>query len=363
VLWPDLLRRGVKIHFAHRTFQWSSEARGKAGVHCVIVGFALHDATDKRLFDYEALQSEPHEVKVKNINPYLVDAPDVVVMPRSAPIFGVSKIINGSKPTDGGNLLLSKEEKTALIIKEPIAAQWLRNFMGSEEFINNIERYCLWLPACPPNMLRQMPLVMQRVEAVRKMRTASTDNQTKKDAAIPTLFQKIRQPSTEYLAIPEVSSERRNYIPIGFVSRDVIASNKIYTLSNATFYHYGVLSSAMHMAWVRAVCGRLKSDYSYSNTIVYNNFPWPQLLTDKQRQTIEVAAQAVLDARALYPGSSLADLYDPLTMPPELVKAHHKLDATVDAAYAKKKFSGDSDRVAFLFELYQQLTKRSLDGV
>ena len=355
ILWTDLLRRGVKIHFAHRTFQWSSEARGKAAVHCVIIGFALHDTEDKRIFDYETPQAEPHKVKAKNINPYLVDAPDVVLVPHSRAICAVPKMVNGSKPTDGGNLLLSRDEKASLLEREPEAAKWIRPYAMSDEFINGIDRYCLWLTDCQPNTLRQMPAIMERVDAVRKMRNASTDNQTRKDAVTPMLFQKIRQPTSEYLVIPRVSSERRYYIPIAFASKNLIAGETLQTIPDASTYHFGILTSAMHMGWMRSVCGRLKSDYRYSADIVYNNFPWPQAQTDRQKQAIEDAAQAVLDARAKFPASSLADLYDPLTMPEALTKAHHKLDAAVDAAYAKRKFTGDSDRVAFLFELYQQI--------
>ena len=355
ILWPDMLRRGVKIHFAHRTFQWSSEARGKAAVHCVIVGFALHDAAEKKLFDYETPQAEAHEIKAKNINPYLVDALDIFVEKRRKPIQQVSEIAFGNMPNDGGNLLLTAEEKDNLLQAEPEAAPYIRRFIGSEEFINNRERYCLWLKGVSPAVLKGLPFVLERVERVRNNRLASPRPTTRALANYPMMFGEIRQPETDYLAIPEVSSERRAYIPIGLVSKDVISSNKIYTLYKPTLYHFGVLSSAMHMAWTRTVCGRLESRYQYSAGIVYNNFPWPGDITDKQRQTIEVAAQAVLDARAKYPDSSLAALYDPLTMPPELVKAHHKLDSAVDAAYSKKKFSGDSDRVAFLFEQYQQL--------
>ncbi len=354
-LWPDLLKRGIKIHFAHRTFQWSSEARGKAAVHCVIIGFALHDTTDKRIFDYETLQSEPHELKVKNINPYLVDAADIIVSPRTIPLSPVPKMVNGSKPTDGGNLLLSNDDKVELIRAEPDAAIWIRPFSMGEEFISGELRWCLWLKDCPPDKLRSMKLVLERVQAVANFRRLSTKAATRALANTPLLFAEIRQPKSVYLALPRVSSERRSYIPMGFLPENHIAGDKIQTIPNATLYHFGVLSSAMHMAWMRTTTGRLKSDYQYSALIVYNNFPWPQNPTDKQQQNIEDAAQAVLDARAKYPDSSLADLYDPLTMPPELVNAHHKLDAVVDAAYSKKKFSGDSDRVAFLFELYQQL--------
>jgi hypothetical protein len=355
ILWPDLLRRGIKIHFAHRTFQWSSEARGKAAVHCVIIGFALHDTPNKRLFDYETPQAEAHEIKVKNINPYLVDAGDIVVLRRSEPICSTATMRYGSKPADGGYLILTPEEKNTLLSIEPHAAPFIRTYIGSEELINNKQRYCLWLVDCAPDVLRRMPSTLSRVEEVRQFRLASAKAPTRELASTPAVFSEMRQPSTDYLAVPEVSSENRAYIPIGFLPVSVIASNLLYTVENATVFHFGILSSAMHMAWVRSVCGRMKSDYRYSAGIVYNNFPWPQAQTDKQRQAIEQAAQAVLDARAKYPASSLADLYDPLTMPPELVKAHHRLDAAVDKAYSKKKFLGDSDRVAFLFELYQQL--------
>ena len=356
ILWPDLLRRGVKIHFAHRTFQWSSDLRGKAAVHCVIIGFALHDMPEKRLFDYETPQAEAHEIKAKNINPYLVDAADLVLSRRSSPLCAAPSLAYGSKPADGGNLLFSATERADFLNKEPAAAQYIKRFMGSEEFINNIERYCLWLADCPPDKLRKMPEVMGRVEKVKAMRLGSRKGPTRALADTPTVFTEMRQPTKDYLAIPEVSSESRKYIPIGFVSNSVIASNKLYTLSEPTVYQFAVLSSAMHMAWTRNVSGRLKSDYQYSAGIVYNNFPWPRAETAKQRQAIEEAAQAVLDARANYKDSSLADLYDPLTMPPDLVKAHRTLDAAVDAAYSKKKFLGDSDRVAFLFELYQQIS-------
>jgi hypothetical protein len=355
VLWSDLLRRGLKIQFAHRTFQWSNEARGKAAVHCVIIGFALHDADDKRLFHYETLQSEPHEIKAKNINPYLVDAPDTFVEKRRTPIQNVPPLAFGNMPNDGGNLLFTRPEKDALLQAEPSADPYIRRFIGSEEFINDVERYCLWLKGVSPAVIKTLPLVLERVERVRRSRLASPRPTTKQLANYPMLFGEIRQPSTDYLAIPEVSSERRTYIPLDMVSREVIASNKIYTLSNPTLYHFGILSSSTHMAWTRTVCGRLKSDYQYSAGIVYNNFPWPQP-TDKQRLAIEAAAQAVLDTRAKFKGSSLAHLYDPLSMPPELTKAHHTLDRTVDAAYGKTGFKTEADRVAFLFQLYQQIT-------
>ncbi len=355
VLWPDLFKRGVKVHFAHRTFQWSNEARGKAAVHCVIIGFALHDSEDKRIFDYETPQTEPHEIKAKNINPYLVDAADLVVASRERPICPVPKIGIGNKPIDGGNYLFTPDERDEFLKRELTAAPYFRRWLGADEFLNGYERWCLWLGDCMPEVLKRMPEAMKRVEAVRRYRLDSKSAPTRKLAATPTRFHVENMPNTDFLVIPEVSSERRNYIPLGFLSPETLCSNLVKIAPRATRYHFGVLSSAMHMAWVRSVCGRLKSDYRYSAGIVYNNFPWPQTITDKQKQAIEDAAQAVLDTRVQYPGASLADLYDPLAMPPELVKAHHQLDAAVDAAYSKKKFSGDSDRVAFLFDLYQQL--------
>jgi len=356
VLWPDLLKRGIRIHFAHRTFQWSSEARGKAAVHCVIIGFALHEAEEKRIFDYETPQAELHEVTAKNINPYLVDAPDILLPRRSESFQEIPPIRYGSKPADGGYFILNDDQKANLIASEPGAENFIKPFLGSEEFINNISRWCLWLKDVTPHDLKGLPKILEHIKKVRAARLSSKKPATVKNADKPTLFTEDRQPDTDYLAIPEVSSENRKYIPIGYLDKDVIASNKIYMVIGAKLYHFGVLTSSMHMAWMRYVTGRLKSDYQYSAGIVYNNFPWPQTATDKQKQSIENAAQAVLDARAQFPNSSLADLYDPLTMPEALTKAHHKLDATVDAAYAKRKFSGDSDRVAFLFELYQQIT-------
>ena len=356
VLWPDLFKRGVKIHFAHRTFQWSSEARGKAAVHCVIIGFALHDAEDKRIFDYETPQADPHEIKAKHINPYLVDAADFVVANREKPICQVPEIGIGNKPIDGGHYLFTPEQRDEFLKREPAAAPYFRRWLGADEFLNGYHRWFLWLGDCPPEALKRMPEAMKRVEAVRKYRLDSKSAPTRKIAPTPTRFHVENMPDSDFLVIPEVSSERRVYIPLGFLGPETFCSNLIKIVPQATRYHFGVLSSAMHMAWTRTVCGRLKSDYRYSAGIVYNNFPWPQAPTDKQKQAIEDAAQAVLDARAKFPNASLADLYDPLTMPEALTKAHQKLDAAVDSAYAKRKFTGDSDRVAFLFELYQQIT-------
>ncbi|MDS4028160.1 MAG: class I SAM-dependent DNA methyltransferase [Candidatus Contendobacter sp.] len=356
VLWPDLLKRGVGIRFAHRTFQWSSEARGKAAVHCVIIGFALHDAEDKKIFDYETPQAEPHEIKAKNINPYLVDAADLVIGRREQPICPVPAIGIGNKPIDGGHYLFTPEERDEFLKREPVAAPYFRRWLGADEFLNGYERWCLWLGDCPPEVLKRMPEAMKRVQAVRRYRLDSKSAPTRKLAETPTRFHVENMPDSDFLVIPKVSSERRDYIPLDFMAPATLYSDLVFMLPQAARYHFGVLSSAMHMAWVRSVCGRLKSDYRYSAGIVYNNFPWPMAPTDKQQQAIEDAAQAVLDERAKFPDASLADLYDPLTMPPALTKVHQKLDAAVDMAYAKRKFTGDGDRIAFLFELYQQIT-------
>ena len=356
VLWGALLARGVKIHFAHRTFQWSNDAPGEAAVHCVIVGFALHDAANKTIFDYPDIRGEPHATAAANINPYLVDAPDVLLESRRQPISQVPEIVFGSMPNDGGHLLLSDAEKGELLAREPGAAKWLRPFLGADEFLNNIPRWCLWLEGISPQELRGLPEVAKRVEAVKAHRLASAREATRKLADYPTLFGEIRQAKHEYILVPRHSSERREYIPFGFFGPEVICGDANLCIPDANRYVFGVISSRMHMAWVRYVCGRIKSDYRYTNQIVYNNFPWPREPSEAQRQAVEQAAQAVLDARAKFPGASLADLYDPLAMPPELRRAHQDLDRAVDAAYGRRKFAADAERVAFLFDLYRQTT-------
>ncbi|ODS91480.1 MAG: methylase [Comamonas sp. SCN 65-56] len=371
VLWGWLLARGIHIHFAHRTFSWSNEASGKAAVHCVIVGFGLQDVPDKVIYEYEDIKGEPLAVPAANINPYLVDAPDVVLPRRSRPICAVPEIGIGNKPIDDGNYLFTTEERDAFIAREPTSALWFRRWLGAIEFLNGYERWCLWLGDCPPAALRAMPEALKRVQAVKNFRLASKSAPTRKLADTPTRFHVENMPAAPYLVLPEVSSERRAFIPFGFEQPETLCSNLVKMAPGATLFHFGVLSSTMHNAWVRAVCGRLKSDFRYSAAIVYNNFPWPDLPpksepnrpptpAHKAQTAIETAAQAVLDARAQFPASSLADLYDPLTMPPVLLKAHHKLDAAVDAAYAlvggKKTWKSDAERVAFLFERYQQLT-------
>ncbi|MEY8690216.1 MAG: class I SAM-dependent DNA methyltransferase [Leptothrix sp. (in: b-proteobacteria)] len=359
VLWGWLLAQGVRIHFAHRTFQWSNEARGKAAVHCVIVGFGLHEVAEKTLFEYDDIRGEPHAIRATNINPYLVDAPDVLAEGRMEPLCPVPPIVNGSIPADGGNLILSAEERAALLVEHPEAGPYVRRYLGAEDFLHEQIRYCLWLVDCPPGDLRKMGLVMARVKAVKLMRENSAKAATRAKAATAALFTEDRQPRVgNYLAVPRTSSELRRVIPVGFLSHAHVAANDLQIVPGAGLFHFGVLSSAMHVAWVRTTSGRLKSDIRYSTKFTYNTFPWPEA-TDIQRKAIEAAAQAVLDARAQFPQSTLADLYDPLAMPPALLKAHQKLDAAVDAAYlgkaARKAFKGDADRVAFLFERYQAI--------
>ena len=356
VLWGWLLAQGMHIHFAHRTFQWSNEARGMAAVHCVIIGFGAFDVGKKTIYEYEDIRGEAHAVSARNINPYLVDAPDVVLLNRQHPICAVPEIGIGNKPIDGGHYLFTPEEKAAFIKLEPQAKKWFRRWIGADEFINNYERWCLWLGDCPPDELRRMPEVMKRVEALRELRLASKSAPTQKLAATPTRFHVENIPDAPYLLIPRHSSETRRYLPMGFIDPASLSGDANLIIGKATLFHFGILSSAMHNAWMRYTCGRIKSDYRYSAGIVYNNFPWPDEPADKQRAAVEAAAQAVLDARAQFPQSSLADLYDPLTMPPALVKAHQALDRAVDACYRKAAFASDAQRVEFLFERYQQLT-------
>ncbi len=369
VLWGWLLSQGMHIHFAHRTFQWSNEARGMAAVHCVIIGFSAFDVDKKTIYEYEDIRGEPHAVAVANINPYLVDAPDVVLTRRSTPICKVPEIGIGSQPIDDGNYLFTTEEKEAFLKLEPKAEKYFRRWLGADEFLNGYERWCLWLGDCPPNELRQMPEALARVNAVRKFRLASRRKQTVAAAEVSTHFGTEMIPRRPYLLIPKVSSERRHIVPIGFFEPDIFCSDLVFMFPGATLYHFGILSSTMHNAWLRYVAGRLKSDFRYSAGIIYNNFPWPDAPSPQPSPAggrgrsaaegegkIEAAAQAVLDARAQFPDATLADLYDPLTMPPALVKAHQKLDAAVDAAYGKKSFKNDAERVAFLFELYQKYT-------
>ncbi|MFN8713455.1 MAG: class I SAM-dependent DNA methyltransferase [Bacteroidota bacterium] len=357
ILWQEMiLKYNCFIHFAHRTFKWKNEAKGNAGVHVVIIGFAAFNNNEKKLFEYDNFEGEAHEIRVNNINMYLVNGANVVVKSRSIPLSQeIPQMINGNKPTDGGNLLLDNDEKNQLIKECPDSEKWIKKFAMGDEFINGIDRFCLWLVDCQPHDLKKMKLVVERVENVRIMRSKSSDQQTRIAANRPAVFQAIRQDTNaSYLAVPRVSSERRKYIPIAFLE-NMIAGDKLQLVEFATLYHFGVLTSLMHMSWMRITSGRLESRYQYSAKLTYNTFPWPNP-TDKQTKAIEAAAQKVLDARAEFPESSLADLYDPLTMPPVLVKAHQALDKAVDLAYRSQPFTGEANRMEFLFALYEKYT-------
>ena len=356
VLWPHLWVRGMKIHFAHRTFKWSNEGRGKAAVHCVIIGFGPSEPTRRVIYDYEKIDGEPHPVEARNINPYLVDGPDIVLSKRTQPINSAPSISKGSEATDFGHLFLSDIERNNLLGRYPNAEDWLHRVLGGDELLSNDIRWCLWLVNAKPSELRAVPPVLERIERVRQQRLQSDKVRTKIWADSPTLFTEIRQPQHRYLAIPKVSSERRRYLPMAFLPPEWIATGSLLTVDMATIYQFGILQSAMHMAWMRAVAGRMKSDYQYSASIVYNNFPWPDNVSERQVRAIETAAQSVLDARAQFPDASLADLYDPLTTPQILAKAHHALDRAVDLAYGRRSFTGDADRVSLLFGIYQQAT-------
>ncbi|MGD0059161.1 MAG: DNA methyltransferase [Verrucomicrobiia bacterium] len=357
VVWGLLFGRyRVKIHFAHRTFAWESEARGKAHVHVVIIGFGAFDTGNKRIYDYDTNAEHPLVSEASNISPYLTPGPDSFVTKRTTPVADVPEMRCGNKPSDGGNLILTDAGKRELLAVEPSAAKFLRRFTGSEEFINGNMRWCLWLKDASPAELRTLPEIMKRVQAVREFRENSTAAPTRKAAQTPTLFFYISQPTTKYILIPEVSSERRNYIPMDFMLPDVISANTNFLVASDSLYLLGVLTSAMHMAWVRQVGGRLKSDYRYSGSMVYNTYPWPEAVTDRQRTAVEAGAQAVLDARTRYPTSTLADLYDPLTMPAPLMKAHQELDRAVDRCYRPEAFDTDRQRVEYLFALYEKIT-------
>lgn len=360
ILWSELLKRGISIQFAHRTFKWANEAPGKAAVHCVIVGFGRESLENKRLFEYPDIDGLALEHIASNINPYLADAPDVFIVRRNTPLDNIPGIGIGNKPIDGGNYLFSAEQRDAFIAMEPESEKWFRRWLGADEFINGWERWCLWLGECPPGELKKMPYALERVEAVRRFRLASKSAPTRKLAATPTRFHVENIQTENYLLIPSVSSENRPFIPLGYINPATLASNLVLIIPSAPLWLFGIMSSTMHMAWVRTVCGRLESRYRYSAQIVYNNFPWPQAASQSQRDAIEKAAQGVLDARAAHADATLADLYAPKTMPPNLVKAHAALDNAVDAAYrgdgGAKSYAGDADRVAFLFRRYAQLT-------
>lgn len=352
LLWKSLIEDGIKINFAYRTFQWDSESSLKAHVHCVIVGFGFDDNKNKTIY-----LNESQKIKARNINPYLIDAPDIFIESRKRPLCNVKEMVFGSMPNDSGYFILSEEDAADFIKKEPMAKKYIKLFLGAEEFINNKKRYCLWLKDAEPGDLRKMKLVAERVENVRKVRSESKRDATKKLADTPFLFGEIRQPEKgTYLLVPSTSSEKRRYIPMGFLSCDVISSNANLLIPEAGLYEFGIMTSNVHNAWMRAVCGRLEMRYRYSANIVYNNFPWCNP-TDEQKKEIEKTAQAILDARAKHPDSSFADLYDETFMPSDLRKAHQANDRAVMAAYGFSTKMTESECVAELFKLYEKLTK------
>lgn len=353
-VWKPLYDRfGIHIDFAHRTFRWDSEASSKAHVHCVIVGFSVANSADpKLLFSLERVQ------EVEQINAYLLDAPVVFVESRTKPLCRVADMLYGNKPTDGGFLFLSAEEKEKIVLEEPQIEKFIKQIYGATEYINNKLRFCLWLVDASPAEIRKSPFIMDRAEKVKEFRLASTKEATRKSADTPLLFQEVRQPKSKYIIVPRHSSENRRYIPFGFVSPEIIVNDAVQIIPDATLYHFGILTSNVHMSWVRAVCGRIKSDYRYSKDVVYNNFPWPTP-TEEQKAKIEQTAQAILNARALYPDCSLADLYDEVTMPPELRRAHQANDKAVMQAYGFwGKLNTETACVAELMKMYQELVKK-----
>lgn len=352
ILWRHIFEQGVSINFAHQTFKWSNDAKGNAAVYCVIIGFSLHNVPEKRLFLYPSIKGEPVELSAKNINAYLVDAPSIFIESRTRPICDAPGILKGNYYAKSEGLIVEEEDLAFLLTNEPNVKQYIKRLIGANEFLNNKKRYCLWLVACPPEELRKMPLVIERIDRVKADRLGSSDIGMRKLAFTPSVFRETTNPD-RCLVIPVISSEKRTYIPMGFIDKNTISTNGNLLIPKATLFHFGILTSHMHMAWMRAVAGRLKSDYRYSAKLVYNNFMWPEV-TEEQKAEIEKLAQAVLDARAEFRNASLADLYDPIAMPPHLAKAHKALDKAVDHLYQKQPFATDAERVALLFEKYQE---------
>jgi hypothetical protein len=391
ILWNELYSKyKIKIHFAHRTFKWGNEAKGNAAVHVIIIGFSNFDTTEKSVYEYNNIKGEPNEIKAKNINPYLIEGSDNFLNSISNPICNVPKMQSGSAARDGGFLILKDDEKKDMVKQNPVTEKFLQRFISGDDIINDITRWCIWLKNISPTDFRNIQEFQDKFKQVKSFREKSTRAGTKKMAELPYLFAEERQPEHDFLIIPKVSSENRKYIPISYLTRNFIVSDKTFVVPDTTSFHFGVLTSMMHMAWMKYICGRLKSDYSYSNTIVYNNFPWPENPTDKQKDAVEKAAQAVLDARAQFmeaviptqegsarsfphsptdsslgrndKGCSLADLYDPNTMPPVLVKAHQVLDKAVDLCYRPQPFTSEAKRIEYLFELYDKYTSGLFAG-
>lgn len=357
VLWNALFSQyNIKIHFAHRTFKWDNEAKGKAHVYVIIIGFANFDVTQKYLFDYETITSDPVMLKVSNINPYLVDANDIVITHRQTPLCDIPKMSFGNMPLDGGNLLMSDIDKIDIVKKEPRIEKFIRPLISAREFLNNERRWCIWLVDAEPQEIKEIPLLLERIKKVKEFRESSIAPSTRKFASTPSLFRDRNNPSS-FILIPSTSSENRKYIPIGFFGKESIANNSCHIIPDGTTFHFGVLSSDMHMSWVKYVCGRLESRFRYSKDIVYNNYPWPENPSEKNVKQVEELAQLVLNIRKEFPNSSLADLYDPLAMPKKLVDAHNKLDKAVDLCYRPQPFPNELSRLEFLFDLYKKYTE------
>ena len=355
ILWNELIcRYEIDIFFAHQTFKWGNEAKGNANVHVVIVGFSNFKKTKKFLYEYADITAQPTERIVDNINPYLVNAKNVIIGSRKNTLNVVPQMNFGNMPADGGEYLFTENEKNEFVDKEPGSANLFKEIISAHEFLNGKKRFCLWLKNIKPNEIKNLPLVLKRIENVRQIRLKSSRPFL---AEIPALFEQITQPDgVDYILIPRHSSEGRKYIPMAFFDKSVIASDSCMIIPNATLYHFGMIHSIMHMAWLKTTCGRIKSDYRYSKDVVYNNFPWPENPMQKQKDMVEKAAQSVLGARAAFPDSTLADLYNPNTMPPVLVKAHQTLDKAVDLCYRSQPFINETKRIEFLFELYDKYT-------
>jgi type I restriction-modification system DNA methylase subunit len=360
ILWNALLTNyKIKIQFAHQTFKWHNEAEGVAGVHCVVIGFGTENLKDKLLFEYDDIKGNPKCTKVKNINPYLVAGKDFILSKRRTPICDFAPpMVFGSMPNDGGNLLLTPDEKTHIISTNPSSKKFIKKFIGSEEFLYNKEKYCLWLVEATPSEIKANSDIYKRVQKVRETRKKSKRPTTNKLASTPHLFGEIRQPKTDYIIFPEVTSEKREYIPVGMESKNTITSNKNYTIASSSLYVFGMLSSKMHITWTKYVCGRLESRFQYSTGIVYNNYPWPVNVNKKKKELVEAAAQIILDVRNEYLDSEncIANLYDVNLMPNELLKAHQNLDKLVDKCYLDSQFTTEPKRIEYLFELYNSYT-------
>lgn len=359
ILWENLLNDfKININFAHQYFKWSNESKNNAAVFVVIIGFSLINSDEKFLYTYETINSEPQREKVKNINPYLIEGDTIIIKSRNTPLSNVSNIMKkGSKAYDYGFLTIKNDnDKNKLENENPHAKKFIKKFLSASDFLNNKHRYCLWLVDANPSDFKQMPLVIERIKNVKQKREKSSDKGINRLAKTPALFEN-NQPQDDFLAIPVVSSATRKYIPMGFLNKDVIVTNALYTFEGATLYDFAILTSKMHMLWVELSCGKLKGDFRYSKKLAYNNFPFPQNISSDLKNKIEKASEKILNIRNEYPGESLANLYDPLLMPTDLLKAHEKLDKLVDKCYNSNNFKDDNDRIKFLFGLYLEYTK------